>query len=118
MSKMEYNKGTLTLVSSDPDTFIQQWFEGESVPCPPTPEDRLWEFDEMKFDKRHSFEVLNDCVYHVSFDVEGGELDQINNLEQVGRIEWKFETYHYNGGGLWTELVADKLRNMPTREVE
>lgn len=89
MSDMEYNKGVLIPTNIDVEQF------GE---------------DELDVYRENGFEVIDGEIYKVKWEVKRGELDQINNVtvcDETGMIF--FETYHYNGGGHWTELVESKL---------
>lgn len=89
MSDMEHNKGTLIPTGID--------IEGYD-------EDTL---DELLHD--NDFVLIDGEVYSVLWEVKRGELYEFAYVEEGtdGRIE--FNTYHYNGGAHWTEVVEGAL---------
>jgi hypothetical protein len=89
MSEMEYNKGILIPTHIDTEHFGQDEYETYS---------------------ENGYVVLDGEIYTVKWEVQRGEIDQINNVrvcDETGYIF--FETYHYNGGAHWTEVVESKL---------
>lgn len=89
MSEMEYNKGILRPMNIDTEHFTEENYED----C----------FE-------NGMVEIHGELYMVDWEVRRGELNQINNVrvcDETGFIF--FETYHYNGGGHWTELVESKL---------
>lgn len=48
--------------------------------------------------------------YRVEFEIEGGDLDFFANVKKNPDGSIDFDTYHYNGGGHWTEVVAGALK--------
>lgn len=48
--------------------------------------------------------------YKVEFEIEGGDLDFFANVKKNTDGSIEFDTYHYNGGGHWTEVVAGALK--------
>jgi len=48
--------------------------------------------------------------YKVEFQIEGGDLDFFADLKKNTDGSIEFDTYHYNGGGHWTEVVAGALK--------
>lgn len=47
--------------------------------------------------------------YKVDFEIEGGDLDFFANVKKNTDGSIDFDTYHYNGGGHWTEVVEEAL---------
>lgn len=88
MSDMEYNKGKLIPTGIDTELFDDDAF------------DDYWD---------SGYVVINNEIYSVKFEVERGELYEIDraHMNEDGSID--FETWHYNGGGHWTEVVANAL---------
>lgn len=89
MSEMEYNKGILRPMNIDTELFTEENYEE----C----------FE-------NGMVEIHGELYMVDWEVRRGDLNQINNVrvcDETGFIF--FETYHYNGGGHWTELVESKL---------
>jgi len=96
MSEMEYNKGTL----------IEWEFVDILAEYPEADVDDLgWTTDEK-------FVRIGDRFFEVKFENKRDELDYINNLTDEGLGVYKFETYHYNGGAHWTELVERNLKEL------
>jgi len=96
MSQMEYNKGTL--VETELVDILVQYPEAD-------PDDLEWTTDQ-------EFVKIADRYFFVKFDNKRDELEEINNLTDEGLGVYKFETYHYNGGAHWTELVEKKLKEL------
>lgn len=108
MSEMEHNKGKLipfdlteevakALVEAKGellDEFYETYLEQVS-------DDYTW-YDE-------NLCKVNDKWYKVEFEVKRGELYGFAEakLNKDGSID--FNTYHYNGGGHWTEVVEGAL---------
>lgn len=89
MSEMEYNKGVLIPIHVDTELFDEAAFEAYT---------------------ENGYVRIHDEVYEVKWEVQRGELDQINNVkicDETGIIF--FETYHCNGGAHWTELVESRV---------
>jgi len=92
MSRMEYNKGELTLSSMDE---VLQKYPEASV------DDLEWETDQ-------EYVQLNGEIYKVKWEVNRGDEPDVPELIQFHHTEEgsiKFTTYHYNGGANWTEIV-------------
>lgn len=89
MSEMEYNKGKLIPTGIDTDLF-----------------------DDDAFDQymENGYEVIDGEVYEVKWETRRGELYDFCNVKENDDGSVEFETYHYNGGGHWTELVENKLK--------
>lgn len=89
MSQMEYNKGILRPMNIDTENFSEDDYE----------------------DCFHNGMVdIDGELYMVDWEVQRGELPDIKNVtvdESTGFIH--FETYHYNGGAHWTEVVESAL---------
>jgi hypothetical protein len=88
MSEMEYNKGVLEPSGIDTELFDEDAFENAQ---------------DMGLVRIH------DELYIPHWEVKRGELNGMNNttVDEAGFIH--FETYHYNGGAHWTELVEEKV---------
>lgn len=88
MSDMEYNKGVLEPSGIDTELFDQEAFE---------------DAEDMGLVRIH------DELYIPHWEVKRGELNCMNNtkVDDAGFIH--FETYHYNGGAHWKELVEEKV---------
>ena len=89
MSEMEYNKGKLIPTGIDTELF-----------------------DDDAFDQymENGYEVIDGEIYEVSWEIRRGELYDFCNVKENDDGSIEFETYHYNGGGHWTELVEKKLK--------
>lgn len=95
MSQMEYNKGTLREVSWE---YITRLYEDAD------PDDLPYTTEEM-------FERIGGKYYEVEFLVRRGDLENdFCNLDVRCYGEIDFETYHYNGGAHWTEIVGDEIK--------
>lgn len=90
MSDMEHNKGRLIPTHIDTEHFTEDDFETY---------------------RENGFEVIDGEIYEVEWDIRRGELYgfQRAEVDQYGVIH--FETYHYNGGGHWTECVEAALND-------
>lgn len=88
MSEMEHNKGRLVPQNIDTELFDDESFEAYT---------------------ENGFVVLDGEIYAVDWEIQRGELygfaDVIENED--GSIS--FNTYHYNGGAHWTEVVEGAL---------
>lgn len=96
MSDMEYNKGTLIPCS---------WEEVKSEFPDAT-------IDDLEYETKGRFVALLDHLFfRVVWEVRRGDLlEGLNHLKLRGnRVGYDFETYHYNGGAHWTELVEYNL---------
>lgn len=89
MSEMEYNKGKLIPTGIDTELF-----------------------DDEAFDQymENGYEVIDSEIYEVIWETRRGELYDFCNVKENDDGSIEFETYHYNGGGHWTELVENKLK--------
>lgn len=57
-----------------------------------------------------NFEVIDGKIYKVVWEVKGGdELPELLDLTRHSDGTIEFETYHYNGGAHWTEVVEGAL---------
>lgn len=90
MSEMEYNKGKLIPTGIDTELFDEDGLE------------------EMCHD--NGFQLIDGEVYEVKWETRRGELYDFCNVKENDDGSIEFETYHYNGGGHWTELVEKKLK--------
>ena len=89
MSDMEYNKGKLIPTNIDTELF-----------------------DDDAFDQymENGYEVIDGEIYEVSWETRRGELYSLCNVTENEDGSIDFETYHYNGGAHWVELVEGKLK--------
>lgn len=89
MSQMEYNKGILRPMNIDTEHFSEDDYED----C----------FDNGMVD-------IDGELYMVDWEVKSGDLPEIKNVtvDESGFIH--FETYHYNGGAHWSEVVESALQ--------
>lgn len=90
MSEMEYNKGKLIPTGMGTENFTDEdW-------------DNLYDEGLVEIDGE---------VYSVEWIVKRGEIPSCLNVNcnEDGSID--FETYHYNGGGHWSEVVQCGLKN-------
>lgn len=89
MSDYERNKGLLIPTGIDTENFTEEDFE---TYC------------------ENGFEVIDGEIYEVRWEVRKDqscpEFADVT-LNEDGSIS--FHTYHYNGGGHWTEVVKDEL---------
>ena len=88
---MEYNKGKLIPTGRK----VSEMSEEEV--------DVLYDTDE--------YAEINGEVYKVEWAARGEELYSIENANKNEDGSIDFETYHYNGGGHWTEVVESALKN-------
>lgn len=107
MSEMEYNKGRLVKELRS----IKEVAEDEIILCPKYYNSKEEYFLDCFIYETDNYILLDDILYRVEWDVRQGELDQINNVSLDGE-DILFETYHYNGGGHWSELVESKINKL------
>lgn len=97
MSDMERNKGKL---------FPCEIGDIESK----FPDADFDDFDDLEYDTNDEFICINTSLFRVEWEVkkdsEVPEFAEVNTNED-GSIN--FHTYHYNGGGHWTEIVESGL---------
>ena len=88
MSKMEYNKGKLTPIYVDTEHFTDEDYEMYT---------------------ENGFALIDGEIYQVEWESRSEDLDEIARatVNSDGTID--FETYHYNGGAYWTEVVEYAL---------
>lgn len=94
MSDMEYNRGKLIPTGIDIDDYRES---------PDELEDLLHD---------NGFEVVCGEIYEVEWQNKREELYGFQRVSKNDDGTINFETYHYNGGGHWTELVEDELSEM------
>lgn len=113
MSDMEHNKGKLipfeltepvarSLVEAkkeDLDGFYETYREQVM-------DDYTW-YDE-------DLACINNKFYKVEWEVRRGELYDFAQVKRNDDGSIDFNTYHYNGGGHWTEIVENALENGST----
>lgn len=89
MSEMVYNKGKLIPTGIDTELFDGDAFDNYT---------------------ENGYEVIDGEIYEVKWETQRGELYDFCNVKENDDGSIDFETYHYNGGGHWTELVEKKLK--------
>lgn len=107
MSEMEYNKGRLVKELRS----VKDVAEDEIILYPKYYNSKEEYFLDCFIHETDNYILLDDTLYRVEWDVRQGELDQINNVSLEGE-DILFETYHYNGGGHWSELVESKIKKL------
>ena len=107
MSDMERNVGVLTPVKTACDEeWAKKVIDQPLYSCYPTYLEML-EDDPTCF----GFCNINDIWYEVSMSVSGEVLGEgWARVEENERGVITFDTYHYNGGGDWPEVVAEAER--------
>lgn len=99
MSDMERNKGML-------------------IPC--TVNDITVRFpdaslDDLEWDTDGKFVAINEKLFRVHWEVKAETGDpHFAEIKQNDDGSISFHTYHYNGGGHWSELVQVELEKAPT----
>ncbi|CAL9979579.1 hypothetical protein VPHD484_0233 [Vibrio phage D484] len=101
MSEMEYNKGTLRPVTDEQlqklDIDLPIYY------------DNIYQY--LKEDGAEwGIHFLNGRFYEVNYEAESEELTHIARATEEPNGDIQFETYHYNGGGHWTEVVEAALK--------
>lgn len=89
MSEMEHNKGKLIPTNIDTELFYEDTFE---------------EYSE------NGFVVIDGEIYAVEWEVQRGELYDFAYVDHNEDGSIDFNTYHYNGGAHWTEVVERALK--------
>jgi hypothetical protein len=88
MSEMEHNKGRLIPVGIDTEHFTEEDF------------DSLCD---------NGMVVIDGEVYEVQWEIQRGGLYGFAYVDEHEDGSISFNTYHYNGGGHWTEVVGRAL---------
>lgn len=88
MSEMEHNKGKLIPTNIDTELFDEEAFEQYT---------------------ENGFVVIDGEIYSVEWEVKRGELYDFAYVDEHEDGSISFNTWHYNGGGHWTEVVEDAL---------
>lgn len=91
MSDMEWNKGKLIPVGIDLENYDEDSIE------------------ELLHD--NDWHLIDGEVYSVEWEVKRSELYEFSHVKENEDGSIDFNTYHYNGGGHWTEVVEDALEN-------
>lgn len=89
MSDMEHNKGKLIPTNIDTELFDEEAFEAYS---------------------ENGFVVIDGEIYSVEWEIQRGELYGFADVVENEDGSINFNTYHYNGGGHWTEVVEGALK--------
>lgn len=89
MSDMEHNKGKLIPTNIDTELF-----------------------DENAFDQYtdNGFVVIDGEIYSVEWEIKRGELYDFAYVDEHEDGSISFNTWHYNGGAHWTEVVEEALK--------
>lgn len=106
MSEFERNKGKLTPVYMTENTkeqFATQVINGEL----PSYYDSYWE---MLFDnaEEYGYAEIGDKLYRLEMEDVDDDAEYCN-VTKNDDGSFSFESYHYNGGAHWTELLEGKL---------
>ena len=88
MSEMEHNKGKLIPTGVDTENFTEEDYEAYS---------------------ENGFAVIDGEIYEIEWEVKCGELYGFAYVEENKDGSIDFNTYHYNGGGHWSEVVEQAL---------
>lgn len=88
MSEMEHNKGKLIPVDVDTEHFTEEDYEQYT---------------------ENGFAVIDGEIYEVEWEVRRGELYDFAYVTENEDSSIDFNTYHYNGGAHWTEVVENAL---------
>lgn len=107
MSEMEHNKGKLVpfeLTESSAKTLVENKQEDLEYDTylEQISDDPSW-YDE-------DLVCIGRKWYKVKFEIRRGELYGFAEAKENSDGSIDFNTYHYNGGGHWTEVVEDALR--------
>ena len=89
MSDMEHNKGKLIPTNIDTELFDEEAFEQYS---------------------ENGFVVIDGEIYSVEWEVKRGKLYDFAYVDEHEDGSISFNTYHYNGGAHWTEVVERALK--------
>ena len=105
MSEMEYNKGKLIPVDkSYKEVYEECCGVGAIPPYKETYEEAVKDgFEEF------GYVVLKDKIYQVKWSTRRGDLYEFSKVDKQLDGSLEFETYHYNGGAHWIEVVEDEL---------
>ena len=107
MSQMEYNKGKLVLETRS----VEEVAEEVVVLLPNWYTSKVDYFnDDAIYDSNYTY--INGTLHRVEWEVRKGELDELRNVEVEDNGDINFETYHYNGGGDWVEVVESCLKEI------
>lgn len=89
MSDMEHNKGKLIPTNIDTELFDEEAFEQYT---------------------ENGFVVIDGEIYSVEWEVMRGQLHGFAYVDEHEDGSISFNTYHYNGGAHWTEVVEEVLK--------
>ncbi|AAQ64257.1 hypothetical protein KVP40.0188 [Vibrio phage KVP40] len=106
MSQMEYNKGVLHPTSKS----IEELAEELVTDLPSYYDSKV----EYLLDNHVDYGLVLVCdkPYTVTFEAEREDLYHLARADVQENGDIHFETYHYNGGAHWTEVVEDALREV------
>lgn len=108
MSEMEYNKGRLILVSIDLESFAKEKASFSKNKKAKT--DPVGWFTDAIDDDILPYLIYKDYVFEIDFNVRQGSLeDGFDRMTKDSEGIFSFETYHYNGGAHYTELLEEHL---------
>lgn len=89
MSDMEHNKGKLIPTNIDTELFDEEAFEAYS---------------------ENGFVVIDGEIYSVEWEIQRGQSGSFAEAKENEDGSIDFNTYHYNGGAHWTEVVERALK--------
>lgn len=109
MSKMEHNKGKLIPFNLT-EEIAKILVEGNGESLEPEFSSYLeqLETDYTWYDEDIVF--MSGNYYKVEFEIKRGELYDFAEAKQNDDGSIDFNTYHYNGGAHWTEVVERALK--------
>ena len=58
----------------------------------------------------NGFVVIDGEIYSVEWEIKRGELYDFAYVDEHEDGSISFNTWHYNGGGHWTEVVEEALK--------
>jgi len=100
MSQMEHNKGVLRPVTNEE-------IEALNIDVP----DYYTDLEEyLRCNPEFGIHFIDGKPYKADLEISSAELYEIKRAEVKENGDIHFETYHYNGGGHWTEVVESALR--------
>lgn len=104
MSQYERNRGKLIPVKGDLEDLAEELIK------------EVDDFYKTKLDEfisdpsEFGYQLISGKYYKLEDHVKDGEMDDYANVTVNDDGSLEFDTYHYNGGGHWTEMVESGLR--------
>lgn len=113
MSTMEFNKGKLIPIEMNEeiakDILAENGMADYSGPD--------YSAMEALRDEVNDYAEIGDDWYRVEFEFNGTDCYGFQQAKKLDNGEIEFMTYHYNGGGHWTEVVEGSLKKGGELEV-